>query len=1488
MQETAPVDPVVETQPTPQDDELLTEEEVAYMVKSTEQQAAKTLKAEVKSEDGKAAGKITIPQAVLAAIGRHLKSPNENGFNRIYKEGGATIDQEQTDQFKDQVNEIRDAYHNVIRAGSKFLNTSTVLIRAPDADGDTDTDANAAEAQTSKRQSLLPDVIAAMDEFVDAVGGAANANAIMAVIKNSKEKQESKDSTQNVRKMDFAKSLFGTSGARNIKSRRDYATKADSVVSGLFAAYKDGTLDENYDIAPRHRVVRPNKDQKAKNAKSTLVDDLSEKSLKDAYDKGYIGNNVGRRGNYKGGKLKEKLAATKGLVALVNRAADSGSATVTSRMFSKMIRRVLESRAAAGVAEPTIVFEGDQGSYDPATDTITIPEETGAEVVIHEVLHALLQGYVYRNRSNIKGADAAVVKTVGVLKNYVKQIINTDLDAIKGMNTQDKAQAAEVISVLRGISNRGGVSSEIDAVLELISYGNTLRGFKILLDSLPQTRNKAGADWKANIRGAWKAIQRVLRQFVNRNGNNISESAAADVLDATVELLQKAEENPTLTKPIKKGASTLYYGSAKVDPNLKEYGTESTYGITKPLFMAMKRMLPEGAPAKIQASLKQVATDVTKKLPYLERATRMMNPHLAFGQKLKDVFSDFKTDKHTGVQLAELVSTKLKELIETDLPTAKKYIAYLDGDKQALNDVAGGKLMAARADELISTFDTYKSVLPKSFKDFFGKRKFSESLLFVEKESDIGSGTPGQRKLSRVVGENRIKREENLIPEWVGLDTEGAVLDTDADYYQVVGMKEGRVDPTDHQGFVRADIAEANGGEVMEDDGKEFAINMNSGKWNATPHKGGNTTFTANKSVREALETMEAAEAASQIGIAILNTANTLGTYYASNRYISSLSNMGRNDDGTIDYEADKQGEVPVAFNSVKELNEYLEKTAERDGETFSPVPDNRIVEANAPEIRSGALAGVTRVTSSYVRMPDTQAMKDDNIPIKIWGSLAGKVVSGPVYAAMRDMSSNDQALGSHLRNYNAALRQFKLSKTVRNPGTHLTNVASNVTLMMAHGIQFKTAATAAKLLYKASAKPESLTKKEVELITKFEASGALLGNFSATEVKQNRYESIRKVMTDSNDGDMTSRVLGMINLEGSAIEDTTRAVGSKAMRFDKRLLELYAAEDNVFRMAAFMTRAGQLQLASGETSLTDDQWKEAGKFGRESFLNYDIDAVALNFARQTIMPFASWTYAVVPVLTKIALTKPWMIANVLTSYAMIDGFMSALAGDDEEKRKLLGDMYNDRLFGTMGPHSMIRIPFMGDDENPVYWKLGDYIPLSSTMRGMPGGAFGYENWPGGLAPNGPLVTIASSLFSVDPYTGKKTSKPTDTVMDTTMRNVGTLVDIFAPPVTSANNWKKVDQYLADTKTITGQDMSGLFLARAFGLKFYEPNMGDESVYRSIEARGIKRDYGMAISKVKRSELRKGAPDYDQLSADLAELRKRKRDELDELYNGKD
>jgi len=420
--------------------------------------------------------------------------------------------------------------------------------------------------------------------------------------------------------------------------------------------------------------------------------------------------------------------------------------------------------------------------------------------------------------------------------------------------------------------------------------------------------------------------------------------------------------------------------------------------------------------------------------------------------------------------------------------------------------------------------------------------------------------------------------------------------------------------------------------------------------------------------------------------------------------------------------------------------------------------------------------------------------------------------------------------------------------------------------------------------MYKYEVASDSLTKEELAVMRAFMGSGAMLGNYSSVEVKNVMFKSMAKHLKPE-DENVMSRVSSFFNMEADK-GNMISQLAKRGKNIDELAQQVYSAEDNVFRLAAFVKAAGDLAAREGVRTPTDTMLQEAGRFARKAFLDYDIDAPAIKTLRQSFMPFVSWTYAITPVLGRIAANQPWKVANVLAAYYLIDIGMSALAGDDDEMRELGPERLDDRMFG-IGPRMYIRIPFMGDDQNPVYYRLGDYVPLASTAKGLPNGFMGLDWFPGGLTPTGPFINaIIAAVGGVDPYTGKPLHRPEEG----SLSRIGNVArygyDLFTSPMIRSDNFIKVKDVIEGKTGITGElpGVSNLIFARIGGLKMFDYNVNEEAAFRDIRSKQVFRDYKAAISRARREELRRGYPDYDALDAEVQSLTREMYSEYNKIY----
>lgn len=831
----------------------------------------------------------------------------------------------------------------------------------------------------------------------------------------------------------------------------------------------------------------------------------------------------------------------------------------------------------------------------------------------------------------------------------------------------------------------------------------------------------------------------------------------------------------------------------------------------------------------IKESGVKVAEYIRKNVPTLERMILNFNSKFSNGSLVNDLIERFKYMQNTGYLQMERIAQHLANHPEL----AKPFLDFMDGNSKALDGIKNGSAFKAIAENLQTLMTQYIESLPANSPErrVFQNVKFSQYLLHPDSIGQVAGSTFGVQKLSSMLGiERRGETSLDEFKDWLKEDADGRV-DINDPLYQVFEDKGGQTIPF---GFISA--------EKFKNGLVPAGVKVDESRvWKMSQYKEGAYQFTSSKATTSDARRQLTTE---ELSAALLNTTAALAHTFASRNFLGGIANIGREDG--------KATSGTIAFDNVDELNATY-PDAKTSNEKLLEVSDES---SKSPQIRWRA-----QRTGVWVKLPTSGT----------YGPLAGKIVPGPVWNSMLDM--HDRAPLVNIQAFNDVMAFFKKSKTVYNPGTHVTNILSNVTLSILHGITPTAMGRAAKLYLDFEMNPDSMSKENLALMKAFYASGAVLGQFSSSEVKKTVYDKLNQAITPDSDSSYITKLKTFSSYE--------RAKAQLA-KYDNKASEIYAAEDNVFRLAAFLNTAGNIQLRDGSKSLDAKQLEEAGLAGRKMFLDYDIDARAIRAMRQSFMPFISWSYAIMPVLGRIAIEKPWAMANVLMTYALMQ---AALGGgeDEEEKRKMAPDYLRDRAWGGLGPYMHMRLPFLGDDENPVYFNLGKYIPMFTLFQPPPGETklAGQEWVPGFATPSGPLVTLLSAMNGFDPFTGKPMHDPTDTQWDKLVNTGKAVYNTMAPAAVNANFWKNIGDLAEGATGPTGVEKSALFLARNLGgLGLYQFNVDESAFYQRKEVKNLKREFNTAIAKAKRAEYSKGYPDYEALDAELADLRTRLQEEI--------
>ena len=863
-----------------------------------------------------------------------------------------------------------------------------------------------------------------------------------------------------------------------------------------------------------------------------------------------------------------------------------------------------------------------------------------------------------------------------------------------------------------------------------------------------------------------------------------------------------------------------------------------------------------GAGGTREAQAKRAADNsvkfIRKNLPGLEKYIRGINSKFGFSEGLKKIADYFKQESQTSLLEAE----RLAHYMYKNPAQAERVWAYLDGDKNALTNKGVDVSLRLIADNLNVHIKKYIASLPASDRKLFEGRRLSEILLTPSQINEVAKKAFGIDKVGKLFKTER-RTETSLDAFKDYLSFTNGVLDSSEPMYQVmedIETADGVLQKVPYGFISKSKLGQFPGLDV--DQSRVWFLDKST---RATGKSFNFISRAANpidvrkmaKSLQDKTVPLAAREEVlTQMTSALMNTVAGLSKNFAAKNYVESLDTFGD--------ENGAKTASSVVFNSIAEVNSVFKGRG---------LAEDKIIDASKPESKITSIRDDAMRDGVWVRLPNEG-----------YGVLNGKLISGPVWSNLLDMNDRSPLFNSNV--LATLMTTFKKSKTIFTPATHANNILTNYSMMLLHGISHRTVADAAVMFSKFEVSPESLTKEQRAIMKAFYSSGAVLGQFTNSEAKRFIADSLAKQIRPDAKASMFTRLAALGRHEKAMSDFAVKALrAGKAT--DSFMTELYAAGDNVFRLAAFMNVAGNLQEKNGK--LGDAELQEAGLAARKMFLDYDIDARMVRTARQSFLPFVSWAYAITPVLGRLAITRPWAMVNMMGAISL----MGAMIGDDDDEMRRMGpEQVRERSLYGLGPYKYMRVPFMGDDENPVYFNLGKSVPIMSLLDPSPSKTrlFDLDWLPGAINPNGPYIALTTIMLQgKDPFTGDDLYNISDDNWDKVLKGSAAVWNELTPSLTRIGGinkptgmqldlWGKGADYMSGATGPTGKAKDALFMARFFGLSAYEFNKDEARFYNSMAAKKIKREFKAEINRYKREFAKRGYDDYEELDSRLQGL----------------
>lgn len=395
---------------------------------------------------------------------------------------------------------------------------------------------------------------------------------------------------------------------------------------------------------------------------------------------------------------------------------------------------------------------------------------------------------------------------------------------------------------------------------------------------------------------------------------------------------------------------------------------------------------------------------------------------------------------------------------------------------------------------------------------------------------------------------------------------------------------------------------------------------------------------------------------------------------------------------------------------------------------------------------------------NEYVQIPKTR-IEGTAVP-KFGKNLTGKYVQIDVAndiahtfnlrKATLEILEDGSSTRATINKAKAAQTVWKKMKTVYNPATHVGNVTSNFMLLdLVANVPIKYLGKAIKEMV-----GSKIAGKRTKIYEEAIVDGIADSSLVSKELNAKGgsiIEKEMKVLGEDHGFIKKGRdiSIGGFNVNPKQYWNYVTDISKKIKKYSADQMEdLYQAEDTVFRLATYMHR---IDTGKGRTKAALD--------AKKYFVDYNINASGVNFLRNTVLPFVSYSYRAVPLVGFAAIRRPAKFAKwALGIYGVNKAGELYMEDDGKINQLTMRESVNKNMYGLpFLPKTNLRMPYNDSYGQAMYLDVQRYLPGGNFFESRNPESPGILNEyiPAMLQPGGIYWDAASTLaFAKDPFTG--------------------------------------------------------------------------------------------------------------------------------------